>query len=53
MVVAPKTEHGMKARFHCKDGFTLKGPDTLQCYFGNWTGEMPFCQEGIKTLSKT
>lgn len=46
MVVAPKTEHGMRARFHCKDGFSLRGPELLLCSFGNWTGEMPICQEG-------
>lgn len=55
MVIAPKTEHGMKARFKCKDGFNLTGPGgkevtdpneyVLTCSFGNWTGEMPQCQE--------
>lgn len=55
MVLAPKTEHGMKARFKCKDGFNLTGPGgkeitdmnayVLTCSFGNWTGEMPQCQE--------
>lgn len=55
MVLAPKTEHGMKARFRCKDGFNLTGPGgkdivnlndyVLTCSFGNWTGETPFCQE--------
>jgi len=55
MVLAPKTEHGMKARFKCKDGFNLTGPGgkevidlndyILTCSFGNWTGETPFCQE--------
>lgn len=55
MVLAPKTEHGMKARFKCKDGFELIGNDgkvvideneyVLTCAFGNWTGETPGCQE--------
>lgn len=55
MVLAPKTEHGMKARFKCKDGFNLTGPGgkevtdpneyVLTCSFGNWTGETPLCQE--------
>lgn len=55
MVLAPKTEHGMKARFKCKDGFNLTGPGgkeitnlteyVLTCSFGNWTGETPMCQE--------
>lgn len=55
MVLAPKTEHGMKARFKCKDGFKLTGPNgkevvdeneyILTCAFGNWTGVTPLCQE--------
>ncbi|GAB0099339.1 locomotion-related protein Hikaru genki [Sergentomyia squamirostris] len=55
MVLAPKTEHGMKARFKCKDGFNLTGPGgkevtdpneyVLTCSFGNWTGTTPMCQE--------
>ncbi|KPJ01115.1 CUB and sushi domain-containing protein 1 [Papilio xuthus] len=47
MVIAPKTEHGMKARFRCKDGFELKGNPIVVCSFGNWSGEMPKCEEGI------
>lgn len=55
MVLAPKTEHGMKALFKCKDGFKLIAPTgrdvidenefPLTCSFGNWTGETPMCQE--------
>lgn len=55
MVLAPKTEHGMKARFKCKDGFQLVGPDgkevvdenayVMICSFGNWTGLTPECKE--------
>uniref|UniRef100_A0A1B6DCY4 Sushi, von Willebrand factor type A, EGF and pentraxin domain-containing protein 1 n=2 Tax=Clastoptera arizonana TaxID=38151 RepID=A0A1B6DCY4_9HEMI len=45
MVIAPKTEHGMKARYKCKDGFTLRGENTTECQYGNWTGELPYCQE--------
>ncbi|XP_050510786.1 complement factor H isoform X3 [Diabrotica virgifera virgifera] len=45
MVIAPKMEHGMKARFKCKDGFELKGEDLMECSFGNWTGELPKCEE--------
>lgn len=56
MVIAAKTEHGMKARFKCKDGFQLITPlgkpiidvmneFVLTCLFGNWTGETPMCQE--------
>jgi hypothetical protein len=46
MVIAPKTEHGMKARFRCKDGFELKGNPIVVCSFGNWSGEAPKCEEG-------
>lgn len=46
MVIAPKMEHGMRAKFRCKDGFTLKGNYFIECSFGNWTGEYPYCQEG-------
>lgn len=55
MVLAPKTEHGMRARFKCKDGFNLTGPGgkeiinendyVMTCSFGNWIGETPMCQE--------
>lgn len=55
MVLAPKTEHGMKARFRCKDGFNLTAPGgkeitdpnefVMTCSFGNWTGHIPYCQE--------
>ncbi|CAH2986746.1 unnamed protein product [Chilo suppressalis] len=45
MVLAPKTEHGMKARFRCKDGFELRGNPIVVCSFGNWSGEAPKCEE--------
>ncbi|XP_075238047.1 hig-anchoring scaffold protein isoform X3 [Lycorma delicatula] len=45
MVIAPKTEHGMKARYKCKDGYMLRGSSTTECQFGNWTGDPPYCQE--------
>lgn len=47
MVIAPKMEHGMKARFRCKDGFEVKGGDLMECSFGNWTGDIPKCEEGM------
>lgn len=46
MVIAPKTEHGMKARFRCKDGFELKGNAIVVCSFGVWSGDTPKCEEG-------
>lgn len=55
LVLAPKTEHGMKARFKCKDGFNLTAPGgkdilneddyVMTCSFGTWIGETPICQE--------
>ncbi|XP_049790095.1 sushi, von Willebrand factor type A, EGF and pentraxin domain-containing protein 1-like [Schistocerca nitens] len=45
LVIAPKTEHGMLARFKCRDGFTLRGGNVTECRYGNWTGELPYCQE--------
>ncbi|XP_047540229.1 uncharacterized protein LOC125073443 isoform X1 [Vanessa atalanta] len=45
MVIAPKTEHGMKARFRCKDGFELRGNPIVVCSFGVWSGETPKCEE--------
>lgn len=46
MVIAPKTDHGMKALFKCKDGFKLIGPNVTECYYGNWTEkELPICKE--------
>lgn len=46
MVIAPKMDHNMKARFKCKDGFQVKGHPLIECSFGNWTGEIPKCEEG-------
>lgn len=55
MVLAPKTEHGMKAKFKCKDGYNMTGIGgkeitnlndyVLTCSFGIWTGETPECHE--------
>ncbi|KAG1697888.1 Protein lev-9 [Nymphon striatum] len=45
-VIAPKTYHGMQARFRCRDGFQLSGNDTTECHFGNWTGQAPNCTVG-------
>lgn len=46
MVIAPKMEHKMKAKFKCKDGYELKGYAFVECSYGNWTGELPKCEEG-------
>ncbi|XP_069936040.1 sushi, von Willebrand factor type A, EGF and pentraxin domain-containing protein 1 isoform X3 [Cherax quadricarinatus] len=45
MVIAPKTDHGKKARYRCKDGYELLGPITTRCHYGNWTSITPKCQE--------
>lgn len=51
MVIAPKTDHGMKAIFKCKDGFELIGGGpynnsySVECQYGNWTGDIPHCIE--------
>ena len=51
MVIAPKTDHGMRAVFKCKDGFSLVGggPNNsskhVECRYGNWTGDIPHCIE--------
>ncbi|KAL7300726.1 hypothetical protein TKK_0006705 [Trichogramma kaykai] len=51
MVIAPKTEHGMKAVFKCKDGFEMIGGGpynnsfSVECQYGNWTGDIPQCIE--------
>ncbi|XP_050718385.1 uncharacterized protein LOC126999691 isoform X2 [Eriocheir sinensis] len=44
MVIAPRTAHGMLARFRCKDGYILKGAVTTKCHFGKWTGRIPWCK---------
>ena len=48
MVVAPNLDHGMVGKFECRDGYLLKGNNTTQCYFGNWTGMTPWCKEGCQ-----
>lgn len=45
MVVAPRLDHGMVGKFECRDGYMLKGHNTTQCFFGNWTGMTPWCKE--------
>ncbi|KAK0075726.1 hypothetical protein PV325_006452 [Microctonus aethiopoides] len=51
MVIAPKMNHGMRAIFKCKDGFTLVGggPNNtskhVECHYGTWIGDIPHCVE--------
>jgi len=46
LVIAPKTDHGMKARFACRDGFQMVGNPVIECKYGKWIGEPPICEEG-------
>ena len=46
LVIAPKTDHGMKALYRCRDGFTLEGTNITECNFGKWVGSTPKCVEG-------
>lgn len=43
----------MKARYKCKDGFSLKGNSLSVCNYGNWTGDAPICTEGFIAKKKT
>ncbi|OQV22151.1 Protein lev-9 [Hypsibius exemplaris] len=45
LVIAPKTDHGMKARFVCGKGYRIQGDETATCEYGNWTGQAPTCQD--------
>lgn len=45
MVIAPRMDHGTKARFRCYDGFTIQGNRTTECKYGNWSSEVPLCLE--------
>ncbi|GFY77938.1 uncharacterized protein TNIN_296801 [Trichonephila inaurata madagascariensis] len=45
LVIAPKTDHGMKALFLCRDGYQLAGPNVTECYYGEWTLPTPICKE--------
>nr|XP_037291711.1 sushi, von Willebrand factor type A, EGF and pentraxin domain-containing protein 1-like [Rhipicephalus microplus] len=50
-VIAPKTDHGMRALFRCTDGYQLVGPNVTVCQFGNWTHEaVPLCRETTCSL---
>ncbi|XP_077534783.1 sushi, von Willebrand factor type A, EGF and pentraxin domain-containing protein 1-like isoform X3 [Haemaphysalis longicornis] len=50
-VIAPKTDHGMRALFHCTDGYQLVGPNVTVCQFGNWTHDaVPVCRETTCSL---
>ena len=41
----PETKHGGIGLYQCKDGYKLKGADTTECRYGNWTNTTPRCEE--------
>ncbi|XP_018896895.2 sushi, von Willebrand factor type A, EGF and pentraxin domain-containing protein 1 isoform X2 [Bemisia tabaci] len=45
IVIAPKTDHLMRAKFKCKDGFVLEGESSTECLYGTWTEAHPVCTE--------
>ncbi|KAL1454321.1 hypothetical protein WDU94_010593, partial [Cyamophila willieti] len=45
MVIAPKTDHGMRSLFKCHDGYELRGENTTLCQYGEWVGASPTCIE--------
>ncbi|XP_037078629.1 protein lev-9-like, partial [Pollicipes pollicipes] len=42
-VIAPKNDHGSRAKFMCRDGFVLRGDNVTTCTYGEWTGRPPRC----------
>ena len=45
LVIAPRTEHGMRALYQCQDGYMLIGSNVTTCNYGRWTSPVPVCQE--------
>ncbi|XP_022181036.1 sushi, von Willebrand factor type A, EGF and pentraxin domain-containing protein 1 isoform X2 [Myzus persicae] len=45
IVLAPRMGHGAKAKFSCRDGYSLVGDRYTECRYGNWSGETPKCDE--------
>src|SRR5699024_9423330 len=45
LVIAPKTDHGMRALFRCRDGFILEGSNVSYCHFGRWNITSPNCTQ--------
>lgn len=46
IVIAPKTDHGMRALFRCRDGYKLRGPNITWCHLGQWNVSSPQCEQG-------
>lgn len=45
--------HGVKVDLRCSKGFMARGPNKLQCHYGEWNVEdSPECVPGLSCLSK-
>ncbi|GIX85074.1 uncharacterized protein CEXT_123761 [Caerostris extrusa] len=51
LVIAPKTDHGMKALFLCRDGYQLDGPNVTECHYGKWTPALAHLQRDIESAN--
>ncbi|XP_053098967.1 coagulation factor XIII B chain-like isoform X2 [Hemicordylus capensis] len=38
-------EEGIVVQFFCLEGYSLKGPELIQCYYFGWYPEPPVCEE--------
>ena len=47
-VIAPKNDHGSRAKFVCRDGYVIEGDNITTCTYGEWTGTVPRCKIGKK-----
>ncbi|XP_043209139.1 sushi, von Willebrand factor type A, EGF and pentraxin domain-containing protein 1-like isoform X2 [Amphibalanus amphitrite] len=43
-VIAPKNDHGSRAKFVCRDGYVIEGDNITTCTYGEWTGTVPRCK---------
>ena len=52
LVIVAKSDHGMKGRYKCKDGYVLYGKNVTECRYGNWTSRTPKCKQSryLQTL---
>ena len=45
-MIAPKNDHGSRAKYVCRDGYVLEGDNITTCTYGEWTGTVPRCKIG-------
>ena len=50
-VIAPKNDHGSRAKFVCRDGYVIEGDNITTCTYGEWTGAVPRCKIGERISS--